>query len=190
MKTACVCIDIQNDYFPGGANELVQAEEAGLCASEIIKSARNQNIPVIHIQHISTRPGSTFFLPGTRGVQIHPLVEPLLHEEVVTKQMPNSFSGTSLESVLARLEISQLILCGMMTHMCVDTTVRAAADRGYRCILASDACATKNLVWEGIEIPAATVQATYLASLSGLFAEIKPIRDIISYMTQVLKKPE
>lgn len=187
MKTACIFIDIQNDYFPGGANELALAEEAGECASLILKSAREQQIPVIHIQHISSRPGSTFFLPDTWGVQIHPLVKPASHEEVVKKQFPNSFTGTILQEILTRHDISQLILCGMMTHMCVDTTIRAAADKGYRCILSSDACATKNLVWDGKEIPAATVQATYLASLSGIFADVKPIQEIISYISQDLK---
>lgn len=190
MKTACIFIDIQNDYFPGGANELVQAEEAGACASLILKAARELDIPVIHIQHISIRPGSTFFLPDTRGVEIHSLVEPASHEEVVQKQAPNSFTGTALEEILTRYEISQLILCGMMTHMCVDTTVRAAADKGYRCILASDACATKNLEWDGKEIPAATVHATYLASLAGIFADVRPTSDIISYMARDLKKQE
>ena len=62
--------------------------------------------------------------------------------------------------------------CGMMTHMCVDTTVRAAMDHGYSVKLAADACATKDLEINGEIIPAETVQKTFIAALKGVFATI------------------
>ncbi len=179
MKTACVFIDIQNDYFPGGANELFQAEEAGVCAGKLLAFAREYHIPVIHVQHVSLHPGATFFLPDTRGVDIHQSVTPSPGEPIVRKHFPNSFRETDLKNILTGMGIERLIIAGMMTHMCIDTTVRAAFDLGYTCVLASDACATKNLSWNGWDVSAADVQSAYLASLSGLFTEVLSTREIL-----------
>jgi nicotinamidase-related amidase len=65
--TALLIIDIQNDYFPGGAMELEGAEAAGEKAGAAIRAFRSRGLPVIHVRHLSVRPGSTFFIPGTRG---------------------------------------------------------------------------------------------------------------------------
>src|SRR5678815_3237850 len=69
--TALLIIDIQNDYFPGGAMELEGAEAAGAKAGSAIEHFRSKGLPVIHVRHLSTRPGSTFFLPNTKGAEIH-----------------------------------------------------------------------------------------------------------------------
>lgn len=67
MKTALLLIDIQNDYFEGGTMTLVGALQASENAALLLERFRSQHLPVIHIQHIATRPGATFFLPGTAG---------------------------------------------------------------------------------------------------------------------------
>ena len=69
MKTGLVLVDIQNDYFPGGAMELVSMESVAGTASTVLDTFREQKNPVYHIQHVSTRPGATFFMPGGWGVQ-------------------------------------------------------------------------------------------------------------------------
>src|SRR5688572_6889389 len=94
--TALVVIDIQNDYFPGGSMELEGAEAAGGKAGMAIKSFRDRKLPVVHIRHLSVRPGATFFLPGTRGAEIHASVQPAAGEAVIEKNFPNSFRSTSL----------------------------------------------------------------------------------------------
>ena len=66
----------------------------------------------------------------------------------------------------------------MMTHMCVDTTVRAAADLGFACSLAQDGCATRALQFGGERIDAGNVQLAYLAGLNGSFASVKPAREL------------
>jgi nicotinamidase-related amidase len=66
----------------------------------------------------------------------------------------------------------------MMTHMCVDTTVRAAADLGFECLLAQDGCATKALQFSGREVDAAQVQVAYLSALNGAFAKVQPAQAI------------
>lgn len=88
------------------------------------------------------------------------------------KYYPNSFYETELNSYLQEKGIRKLVVCGMMTHMCVDTTVRAAMDYGYEVELVADGCATMDLEISGEIIPAEIVQKTFLASLDGVFAKI------------------
>src|SRR5262247_1033384 len=121
---ALVIIDIQNDYFPGGAMELEGADAAGAKAGEAIRKLRGKGIPVIHVRHLSVRPGATFFLPGTRGAEIHASVQPAAGETVIEKNFPNSFRNTGLKDFLEKQNIKQLVVAGMMTHMCVDASVR------------------------------------------------------------------
>src|SRR5262245_60033275 len=96
-RSALVIIDIQNDYFPGGAMELEGSDAAGAKAADVVKSFREKQLPVIHVRHLSTRPGSTFFLPGTKGQEIHSSVAPMAGEPVIEKNFPNSFRGTPLQ---------------------------------------------------------------------------------------------
>src|SRR5690348_6927402 len=96
MTTALLIVDIQNDYFPGGAMELVGADGAGAQASKLLAAFREQGRPVIHMRHLSTRPGATFFLPGTRGADIHSSARPVGDEKVFEKHYPNSFRETAL----------------------------------------------------------------------------------------------
>lgn len=178
MSAALVLIDLQNDYFAGGAMELVGAEAAVTHAAMLLQSFRQNALPVFHIQHIAKRAGATFFLPGTIGAEIHSAVSPLDGEALVIKHFPNSFRETSLHDQLRSINASKLVLAGMMTHMCVDTTVRAAADLGYQCFLAGDACATRNLQLSGQHVQAQDVQVAFLASLSGAFATVKSTREL------------
>jgi len=178
MRTALLLIDIQNDYFPGGAMELSGSVEAGRRAAALLAAFRGRGLPVIHVQHLSTRPGATFFLPGTPGVEIHDGVAPLAGETVVRKHFPNSFRETVLLDQLRGGGIAGLVIAGMMTHMCVDTTVRAAFDLGFASQLAHDGCATRSLAFGGTTVAAADVQSAFMASLSGLFARVRPAAEI------------
>lgn len=178
MQDALIVIDIQNDYFPGGAMELVGAEAAGRAAAGLLARWREAGLPVVHVRHENLRPGSTFFLPGTPGADIHPLVAPQEGEAVLTKHYPNSFRETGLQEHLRALDVSRLTVCGMMTHMCVDTGVRAAFDLGFACRLAADACATRDLSFGGRTVAAADVQAAYLAALGMVFAQVAPSAEL------------
>lgn len=172
MTTALLLVDIQNDYFPGGAMEVVGATGAAIQAARLLAAFRAKSLPVIHIQHIAARPGATFFLPDTPGAEIHMSVRPDADEPVFQKHFPNSFRDTRLLEHLRNAGISQLVVAGMMTHMCIDTTVRAAADLGFACTLAHDACATRSLSFNGVQLSAENVQVAYLAALNGLFAKV------------------
>jgi nicotinamidase-related amidase len=182
MKRALLIIDIQNDYFPGGAMELVGSPAAGVKAGELLRTFRKRAAPVVHMQHVSTRPGATFFLPNTKGVEIHESVRPINGEAVFQKHFPNSFRETPLLEHLRARNLVQLVIAGMMTQMCVDSTTRAAADLGFQCLLARDACATKALTFDGATVSAENVQAAFLAALNGLFARVFSVEEICSQL--------
>jgi len=165
MKTALILIDIQNDYFPGGKGELENPIAAAQQASKLLGFFRRQKWATVHIQHVAIRPGATTFLPDTDGVRIHPLIAPLTGETVIVKHFPNSFRETGLLEHLQGLGAERLVVCGMMTHMCIDASMRAAADFGYPVLLAADACATRALTYGETEVPAVYVQAAFLAAL-------------------------
>lgn len=98
---------------------------------------------------------------------------------VIKKHFPNSFRDTGLDDYLRTNAIKELVICGMMSHMCIDTTTRAAFDKGYTCMVAHDACATRNLAFNGIEIPAQHVHGSYMAALGAVFAKVLRAEEII-----------
>ena len=169
---ALLIIDVQNDYFEGGKSELYNSKVALQNIEKVLMIFRQRNLPVIHVQHINTREGATFFLPNTDGVLIHKNITPLESEYIVTKHAPNSFFETNLLDIMKENNINDLVICGMMSHMCIDTTTRACKDFGIKVTLLNDACATKDLSFNGEIIPAETVHNTFMASLNGMFANV------------------
>lgn len=177
---ALLVIDVQKDYFRGGKMELSGSIEAAERICKLISLFRKKGSPVIHVQHISVRPGASFFVPGTEGVEIHESVQPLEDEKVFRKHYPNAFRETGLEGYLKEKGIGRIVAVGMMTHMCVDSTVRAAFDLGFECILPGDCCATRDLAWEGRAVSAKEVQSAFLAALDGTFAKVLDSERIIA----------
>lgn len=180
MKQALVIIDIQNDYFPGGRMPLNGPAAAAGRAAHVLQWQRERGQPVFHVQHVSTRAGATFFLPDTEGVQIHTAVAPHPGESLIVKHFPNAFRETSLAGQLRAAGVDELLFVGMMTHMCIDTSVRAAADLGFRCSVAADACATRDLQWGGQTVPAPQVHAAFLAALNGAFARVATVEELLA----------
>jgi len=178
LRKALLLIDIQNDYFPGGRSELAEPEKALRTAETVLKRFREKALPVIHIQHINVREGASFFLPGTEGCLIHERLAPAEGEDVIVKHAPNSFFNTRLSTIIEEKRITELVVCGMMTHMCVDTTVRAAKDLGISVTLLEDGCATKDLTFNGTVLRAETVQKVFLAGLNGMFANVIPLSEL------------
>lgn len=180
MTQALVLIDLQNDYFPGGRMELVRADAAVARAAEVLAAFRARSLPVIHVQHIAEEADATFFLPGTAGAELHPSVQPAAGEALVVKHFPNGFRETRLLDELRAVGATGLTFAGMMTHMCVDTTVRAASDLGYACELAQDACATTHLRFGDRTVDADDAQAAYLSALNDGFAAVRPAAAIVA----------
>lgn len=179
MKTALLLIDLQNDYFPGGKMELYEANKAVNHAKLMLDEFRKNKDTIIYIQHFSVRPEATFFIPGTEGVEIHDSVKPIEGEHVIVKHFPNSFRETDLLDTLRSRGIERLVICGMMTHMCVDATTRAAKDYGFNCVVIGDACATRDLQIDGETVGAKEVQQSFLAALNYFYSIVKNTKEYL-----------
>lgn len=179
MSKALIIIDIQNDYFENGAMELVGSLQASENAKLLLSKFRTEKLPVVHIQHLSLAPDSTFFLPETKGQEIHQNVVPIAGEKVITKYYPNSFRETELLDDLTSKNITELVVVGMMTHMCVDATVRAAKDFGFECTVVADACASLDLEISERSIKAEDVHNAFLSALSFFYADVKNTKDLL-----------
>jgi nicotinamidase-related amidase len=180
MNQALVLIDIQNDYFPGGRMTLEGADAAAQNAASLLARFRAGGLPLFHVQHVSTRPNATFFIPGTDGIEFHAAVAPLAGEPVIQKNFPNAFRATRLDTELRSRGVSELVIAGMMTHMCIDTSVRAAFDLGFKVDLAFDACATRDLRFGDAELTAAQVHGSFIAALNGTFASARSTAQILA----------
>lgn len=167
-NTALLIIDVQNDYFPGGKMTLEGTEKASRNIQQILAHFRKNNLPLVHIKHISTNEGATFFLPKTSGAEIHPSVSPSGDEKVIVKHFPNSFRETELLEYLQSKNIKNLVITGMMTDVCVESTTRAAFDLGFNNTIIGDATATRDRELHGNVVKAADVQKSFLAGISAL----------------------
>ena len=172
MARALLIIDIQRDYFAGGAYPLVEPDAATRTARRLLDDFRSGGEPVVHLQHVWDAPEATFMRPGTDGVEIHPLVEPVAGESVIKKAAPNGFVGTPLERHLRDAGVDGLVVGGMMSSMCVDATVRAAVDLGFDVTVVHDACAAPDLEFGGRSIDGATVHAAFMAALADGYATV------------------
>lgn len=169
-KKALLVIDIQNDYFENGAWELVGSTEASLQAKKMIEHFRANDLPIAHIQHLSVDKNIPFFHQGTPGSEIHENVKPLKGEKIVQKNYPNSFRDTDLLEYLKSNNVTEVIITGMMSHMCVDATTRAAKDLGFECTVIADACASKDQELAGKIVKAEDVHTAFIAALTYFYA--------------------
>ena len=180
MTHALVIVDIQRDYFPGGAYPLVGADAAADAAARLRARWRRDGLPVIHVQHESREEGAGFLVPGTPGGEIDPRVAPAAGETVVRKTHPNAFRETALRERIGEAEASALLVVGMMTSMCVDATVRAAVDLGFDVTVAGDACAAPDLEHDGVRVPGESVHAAFLAALGSAYARVVPTAELLA----------
>ncbi|MCU0804074.1 MAG: cysteine hydrolase [Burkholderiales bacterium] len=180
MTQALLLVDIQNDYFEAGAMALEGMDAAAANARAALDAFRAKGLPVIHVQHLSVRPGATFFVPGTRGVEINDAVRPASGEPVVQKNFPNAFRGTPLEAIVREKGVDSLLIAGAMSHMCIDATTRAAFDLGFACTVLDDACATRALAFKGQPVPAAAVHASFMAALAVPYAKVVPTAEALA----------
>jgi nicotinamidase-related amidase len=165
MRTALILIDIQKDYFPGGKHPLVSTLEAANNAYMLLQCFREHGGHHVHIQHISRETEAAYFISGDRGTDIHDAAAHFEGEPIVYKHSPNAFLNTNLLELLQSWEIERVVICGMMTHLEVDATARAASDFGFQLIVAEDACATRALSYGATTIPAEHVHKAFLAAL-------------------------
>ncbi|MDT0124375.1 cysteine hydrolase family protein [Paenibacillus sp. RRE4] len=139
--TALVIIDVQRAMFDE-SDPVYQGEQLLRNIQKLIGAARDVGHRVIYIQH-SEGTGSPLER-GTAGWEIHPSIAPLEGDLIVEKETPDSFHETNLQAILLKFGVSKLILTGMQTELCVDTTCRRAFSLGYTVQLIRDAHSTWN----------------------------------------------
>jgi nicotinamidase-related amidase len=178
-RTALILIDWQQgfddlDYW--GSRNNPDAEVNG---ERLLSHWRAIGQPVFHVKHNSTEPQSRLH-PDHPGNAFKPALAPIEGEAVYGKNVNSGFIGTSLEADLRAQGISRLVLCGITTDHCVNTTTRMAGNLGFETTIAADACATfdRNLP-DGRVFAAELVHDVALASLNGEFAAVKTVDQII-----------
>lgn len=170
MKKALLIIDVQNFYFEEGSERLHEPEKAAGRIAKVLAYFRKTHQTVIHIQHIAKENvGKESKNPA---LAIHESVAPMEGEIVIKKAYPSGFRETNLKEILDEQHIDELVIVGMMSHMCVDTTVRAASNYGYKVIVLHDCCTTKSLIFQNTTIDAVTVHKAFMASFEGFFAQV------------------
>lgn len=177
---ALIVVDLQNDYFEGGKWQLEGTEAAAENAAALITHFREQGLPVVHVRHEFPSEDAPFFAPNSEGAKVHSSVVENDGESVIVKCQINSFRETNLKEVLDDLGVESVTVCGAMSHMCIDAVVRAAADYGYTCTVAHDACATLALEFNGVTVPASQVHAAYMASLGFAYATVVSTSEIVA----------
>ena len=180
MARGLLIVDIQRDYFPGGGHPLVEPGEAAEATGRVLGAFRDAGEPVLYLKHVWDEPEATYLRPGTDGVEIHASVEPAEGEAVIEKAEPNGFLGTELERELRSRGVTELVVTGMESSMCVDSTVRAAAELGFEVTVVHDACATSDLEFEGTRLPGAGVHAAFMAALAEGYAELVSAEELLA----------
>lgn len=171
-KTALILIDIQNDYFEGGLWLVDKMQQAANNAKRLLDNARRNDDMIFHIYHEIPSDEAPFFRPGTHGAKIHDCVAPKGQEKLILKHRPNSFHNTSLRQDLEAAGITDVVICGAMSQMCIDATARAAADFGYAVTVVADACGAKEQAFNDQVVPAEQVHAAFMGSLALTYAQV------------------
>ncbi len=168
MKTALLIIDIQEFYFVEGKSQLVKPEEASEQASRVLKAFRDKNELVVHIRHASSKDSA-----------IHTNVKPVTGEKIITKHHVNSYKETDLLDYLKQNEITDVVICGMMTHVCVEAAARASADYGFKVTVISDACATRSVTYGTNTVLAKDVHNSTLATIQSYYGSIVTVDEFL-----------
>jgi nicotinamidase-related amidase len=140
--------------------------------ADLLAAWRAANMPVVHIRHDSVTPGSPY-TPDTPGHPFKPESMPLPGETVIGKNANSAFVGTTLEAKLGEMGATTLAICGVLTHNCVEATVRHAGNLGYRVFVPADACWSVDVrdltgkVW-----PAEDVHQLSLAVMQDEYAKV------------------
>lgn len=177
MKAALLLIDIQQGFdadFWGPRNN----PDAESNAEKLLTHWREQQRPVIHIQHASANPNSPLH-PEQPGFDYKPAFQPLPGEQQFQKQVNSAFIGTDLEAYLRDNDINQLTIAGLTTDHCVSTTTRMAGNLGFEVTLASDATATFDRHHQGQHYLAEDIHRYHCMSLDGEFCTLKTTQQIL-----------
>lgn len=170
---ALLIIDVQNGMFSLPENPVYKGEHLLSIIQKLIHKFREKNVPIIYIQH--TDENDSPLKKNTPGWKIRPELTPLKSDIVIQKTTPNSFLGTELQSILDNQNIKEIIICGLQSELCIDTTCRQAKALGYDVILVEDGHST----FDTELLSAENIWAHHNSVLSGWFATIRKSSEIM-----------
>ena len=173
MKKALLVIDVQNEYFTG---KLPVTYPAGSFSKilQVVDAANKNKVPVILIRHGAPQKDAAAFAQGSHGWEIHAELLQRPYNCIIDKQLPGSFTGTELESVLRSMNVDTLVICGYMTQMCCDTTARQAVHLGFSVEFLSDATGTLNIENYAGKITAEELHKAILITQAMRFSKVMP----------------
>ncbi len=171
MKDALLVIDVQNEYFTG----ILPVTYPAGSLDNILRAmdwAHDGRVPVVVIQHTNPAPEATTFRTGTHGWELHDEIKRRHADVIIGKNLPGSFTGTTLESWLLERSISTVTIAGYMTQMCCDTTARQAFHRNYAVNFLSDATGTLLISNRAGSVSAADLHLATLVTQQQRFARV------------------
>lgn len=169
-NTALLIIDVQNGMFLK-ENPVYDSHKILINLKNLLANARNNHIPIFYIQH--NAPIGKTLEPGTKEWEIHPEITPTNTETIIQKTTPDAFYKTNLQEELQKLHIEHLVLAGIQSEVCVDTTCRNAYSLGYDITLVTDAHST----WDAGELTAQQI-INHHNQVLRWFAETKETKEI------------
>lgn len=178
-QRALIVVDLQYEYEAAGKLPLEKLDQALVNANRVLTAARDRNDLVVHIRHETPGSEDAPFAVGTKGTEIIATVAPVDGETTLTKHYPNSYRDTGLKALLDEAGIEDVVIIGAMSHMCIDATARAAFDFGYGVTVVGDACATRALSIDGVDVPAAQVHAAFMAALAFAYARVVSTTELL-----------
>lgn len=175
-ETAVLVIDIQNDYWKPPR---LPRESFIRTTRELIEFCRNQGAKIVYIKHASEKPTATSFKEGTEGFEIYRELTPHPGDPIIIKHTPGSFYQTNLDEVLKGSNIKNLIITGIQTQKCCDTTTREASARKYNCFFVTDAVETFDFKGVNDEvIDRDLIAKVTFATLKNGFATVLPFHEL------------
>jgi nicotinamidase-related amidase len=153
--------------------KIVNVEQSLSAIQTLLEAYRKASAPVIHVQHI-TPAGAPVFTPSTPLADIFSVLTPRNGEPIVNKNHPGSFTGTNLQELIEKTGKKQVVLVGYMSHVCVSTTARQAAERGYDVVLVREAIGDRDI--PGVK--AAELVDVVLKELADGFGTVVGLSDV------------
>ncbi len=179
-KRALIVVDLQNEYAADGKLPLEKLDAAVANAGRALAAFRAAEDLIVHIRHETPGSDDAPFATGSNGAEILAAVAPVGGETTLTKHYPNAFRDTGLKALLDAAGVEDVVIVGAMSHMCIDATARAAFDFGYAVTVVHDACATRALSIDGVEVPAAHVHAAFMAALAFAYGRVVTTADLLA----------
>ncbi|MDJ0974481.1 MAG: cysteine hydrolase family protein [Planctomycetota bacterium] len=171
MAKALLVIDLQNDYFPGGAYPLWNTDATLDQIVAAIERAKAAGIEVIHVQHIADASAgiAPFFNEGTEGAAIHERIRAAAPDApVVVKAFADSFVDTTLQQELEQRGVTDLLVCGMMTQNCVTHTAISKSAEAYDVTILPDCCTTVDEMLHNIALHAVSTRTKLVPSTDAI----------------------